>query len=57
MASMFDELFDMSDDTVLITGGGTGLGRQFAQVLARAGATVILSGRRMENVLRCHGCQ
>ena len=50
MASMFDELFDMSDDTVLITGGGTGLGRQFAQVLARAGATVILSGRRMEKL-------
>jgi NAD(P)-dependent dehydrogenase (short-subunit alcohol dehydrogenase family) len=40
----------MSDDTVLITGGGTGLGRQFAQVLARAGATVILSGRRMEKL-------
>jgi NAD(P)-dependent dehydrogenase (short-subunit alcohol dehydrogenase family) len=50
MASRFDELFDMSSDTVLITGGGTGLGRHFAQVLAGAGATVILSGRRMEKL-------
>ena len=48
MASMVDGLFDLSGDTVLITGGGTGLGRQFAQVVASAGATVILAGRRVE---------
>lgn len=38
--------FDMSGKTVLITGGGTGLGRQFATTLAEVGATVILSARR-----------
>jgi len=40
----------MSADTVLITGGGTGLGRRFAEVLGEAGATVILSGRRVEKL-------
>lgn len=50
MASMLDDLFDMTGDTVLITGGGTGLGRRFAQVLVEAGATVILSGRRLEKL-------
>ncbi len=36
-------LFDMSRETVLITGGGTGLGKQFAKTLAGAGARVILA--------------
>lgn len=39
-------LFDMSGQTVLITGGGTGLGRRFAEVLASVGARVILCARR-----------
>jgi NAD(P)-dependent dehydrogenase (short-subunit alcohol dehydrogenase family) len=40
------QLFDMTGKTVLITGGGTGLGKQFSLTLAQAGATVILAARR-----------
>jgi len=42
------KLFDMTGKLALITGGGTGLGRQFALTLADAGATVILAARRAE---------
>jgi NAD(P)-dependent dehydrogenase (short-subunit alcohol dehydrogenase family) len=42
------ELFDLGDKRVLITGGGTGLGRQFALTLAHAGAGVVLAARRPE---------
>lgn len=40
------QLFSLENKTALVTGGGTGLGRQFALTLADAGATVVLSGRR-----------
>lgn len=43
-------LFELSGRTALITGGGTGLGKQFATVLANAGATVILCARRAEKL-------
>lgn len=38
----------MTGKLALVTGGGTGLGRQFALTLALAGATVILAARRIE---------
>lgn len=38
--------FDLSNETVLITGGGTGLGLGVARCMARAGATVVVVGRR-----------
>lgn len=47
---MKDTPFDMADETVLITGGGTGLGKQFATVLAAAGAQVILCARRVDKL-------
>lgn len=47
---MTAKLFDLSGQTALITGGGTGLGRQFANVLADAGAAVVLCARRVDKL-------
>lgn len=47
---MINKLFDLSGQTALITGGGTGLGRQFAITLAEAGATVVLCARRVDKL-------
>lgn len=44
---MSDKLFDMSGKTVLITGGGSGIGKHFAKTLSAAGAQVVLCGRRL----------
>ncbi len=43
-----DDIFDMSGQTVLITGGGTGLGLRFAKTLSAAGARIIICARRPE---------
>ena len=42
------QMFDMSDQKVLITGGGTGLGKGFAQKYLEAGADVMLAARRLD---------
>ena len=41
---------DLSGRVALVTGASSGLGTQFARTLARAGAAVVLAGRRMERL-------
>ena len=43
-----DELFDLTDQVVLITGGSRGLGREMAYGAARCGADVIIASRNFE---------
>jgi NAD(P)-dependent dehydrogenase (short-subunit alcohol dehydrogenase family) len=40
------DLFDLSGRSAIVTGGGAGLGRVFAEALAEAGANVVVCGRR-----------
>ena len=42
------ELFDLSGKTAIVTGGGSGLGRQMAEGLAEAGANLVLCARNAE---------
>ncbi|RUM96132.1 SDR family oxidoreductase [Pseudaminobacter arsenicus] len=39
---------DLSGQCALVTGGGSGMGAAIARALSEAGATVVISGRRME---------
>src|SRR2546427_306827 len=41
---------DLSGRVALITGASSGLGTQFAHTLAKAGAAVVLAGRRVERL-------
>jgi NAD(P)-dependent dehydrogenase (short-subunit alcohol dehydrogenase family) len=43
-----DELFDLSDRVVLVTGGSRGLGREMAFAAAQCGADVVIASRKLE---------
>jgi NAD(P)-dependent dehydrogenase (short-subunit alcohol dehydrogenase family) len=43
-----ENLFDLKGRVALVTGGSGELGRQFAIALARAGAAIVLAGRRRD---------
>src|SRR5262249_48417490 len=42
------QLFDLSGRVAIISGGGTGLGRQMAESLAEMGANLVLCARKKE---------
>jgi NAD(P)-dependent dehydrogenase (short-subunit alcohol dehydrogenase family) len=42
------ELFDLAGKTAIVTGGGSGLGRQMAHALADCGADLVLCARKVE---------
>lgn len=48
MTAAMDGLFDVTGKTVLVTGGGSGIGAFMATAVAAAGARIVLVGRRPE---------
>jgi gluconate 5-dehydrogenase len=47
---MADKLFDLTGQVALVTGASRGLGQHFARALGRAGADLILTSRRREDM-------
>ena len=47
---MTNELFDLTGQVALVTGASRGLGQHFARALAKAGADLILTSRKREDV-------
>lgn len=50
MARTVQQLFNLSGKTVLITGGSRGLGLQMAHALGEAGAKVMISSRKVDDL-------
>src|SRR5687768_1724933 len=48
MTAHVKELFDLSGRTAIVTGGSRGLGKEMAEGLAEAGASLMLCARRTE---------
>jgi NAD(P)-dependent dehydrogenase (short-subunit alcohol dehydrogenase family) len=46
------DLFDLSGRTAIVTGGGSGIGRQMAEGLAEQGANLVLCARKVERCER-----
>lgn len=51
MNRTIQQLFDLTGKTALVTGGSRGLGLQLAQALGEAGARVMLSSRKAEDLM------
>ena len=51
MTRTIQQLFDLKGKTALVTGGSRGLGLQMAQALGEAGARVMLSSRKAEDLI------
>src|SRR3981189_1522562 len=49
--SMSENLFDLTGQVALVTGTSRGLGQYFARALANAGADLILTSRRKDDLL------
>ena len=43
-----DDLFDLTDRVILITGGSRGLGREMAFGAAHCGADVVIASRKLD---------
>ena len=52
MARTIQQLFDLKGQTALVTGGSRGLGLQMAHALGEAGAKVIVSSRKAEDLMQ-----
>ncbi|WP_327286877.1 SDR family NAD(P)-dependent oxidoreductase [Streptomyces sp. NBC_01198] len=52
MTAHNESRFDFSDSVVLVTGGGSGIGLATADAFAKAGATVIITGRNQDKLDR-----
>ena len=50
MTRTIQQLFDLTGKTALVTGGSRGLGLQMAHALGEAGAKVMLSSRKAEDL-------
>lgn len=50
MSKKLMDQFNLSGRTALVTGGGSGMGKEFARILAEAGATVMIAARNEERL-------